>query len=92
VRSCKKSTGVILTILFSLGILVRGRVAEAAPADDAYASAQASFRELKSLSEEKRRFRHHWQGAIDKFKAVAGEISEVERGRRRALHRRPALL
>ncbi len=44
---------------------------QAGAAEDAYAAAQTSFRELKAMPEEKKKFRHHWQASIDRFKAVA---------------------
>ncbi len=57
------------SIAILLGLSPKTAAAEG-PAE-AYAAAQSSYRQLKSASEEKRRFRHTWQDTIDQFKAVA---------------------
>ncbi|HVO32128.1 MAG TPA: AMIN domain-containing protein, partial [bacterium] len=59
------------TILFSLVFLAKTPVAHAGPAEDAYAQAQVAYRELMAMPEEKKKFRHHWQSVIDKFKAIS---------------------
>lgn len=63
-----------LQLIAALGLLLQGASARAAgpdPAGDAYATAKGSYAALKVASEEKRKFRHTWQEAIDRFKAVA---------------------